>query len=193
MKKQILITIGREYGSGGHDLAVLLGQRLGIRMLDRELIDELWKNDQEMKRLAQEYDERPVNRILSRKINEYDNSIPHNAAQRQFDMIRQIADSGESAIFVGRCADYVYLTAEDPGYEDPVGICREMAGYIAETHDRYIILPDRAAAVERAIAELAPGEILILAGKGEEDYQKVQGRYDFYESDLAIARRCLGV
>ena len=93
----------------------------------------------------------------------------------------------------GRYADYVYLTAEDPGYEDPVGICREMAGYIAETHDRYIILPDRAAAVERAIAELAPGEILILAGKGEEDYQKVQGRYDFYESDLAIARRCLGV
>ena len=37
MKKQILITIGREYGSGGHDLAVLLSQRLGIRMLDREL------------------------------------------------------------------------------------------------------------------------------------------------------------
>ena len=51
----------------------------------------------------------------------------------------------------------------------------------------------RAAAVERSIAELAPGEILILAGKGEEDYQKVQGRYDFYESDLAIARRCLGL
>ena len=93
----------------------------------------------------------------------------------------------------GRYADYVYLTAEDPGFEDPAEICREMAGYIAETHDRYIILPDRAAAVERAIAELAPGEILILAGKGEEDYQKVQGRYDFYESDLAIARRCLGV
>ena len=39
MKKQILITIGREYGSGGHDLAALLSQRLGIRMLDRELID----------------------------------------------------------------------------------------------------------------------------------------------------------
>ena len=96
MKKQILITIGREYGSGGHDLAALLSQRLGIRMLDRELIDELWKNDPEMQQLAQQYDERPVNRILSRKINEFDNSIPHNVAQRQFDMIRQIADSGES-------------------------------------------------------------------------------------------------
>lgn len=101
MKKQILITIGREYGSGGHDLAALLSQRLGIRMLDRELIDELWKNDPEMQQLAQQYDERPANRILSRKINEFDNSIPHNVAQRQFDMIRQIADSGESAIFVG--------------------------------------------------------------------------------------------
>ena len=107
MKKQILITIGREYGSGGHDLAALLSQRLGIRMLDRELIDELWKNDPEMQQLAQQYDERPANRILSRKINEFDNSIPHNVAQRQFDMIRQIADSGESAIFVGRCADYI--------------------------------------------------------------------------------------
>ena len=41
--------------------------------------------------------------------------------------------------------------------------------------------------------EYADFEILILAGKGEEDYQKVQGRYDFYESDLAIARRCLGL
>ena len=123
MKKQILITIGREYGSGGHDLAVLLSQRLGIRMLDRELIDELWKNDPEMQRLAQEYDERPVNRILSRKINEFDNSIPHNVAQRQFDMIRQFADSGESAIFVGRCADYALAgrPAADllPGGPDP--------------------------------------------------------------------------
>ena len=139
MKKQILITIGREYGSGGHDLAVLLSQRLGIRMLDRELIDELWKNDPEMRRLAQEYDERPVNRILSRKINEFDNSIPHNVAQRQFDMIRQIADSGESAIFVGRCADYilrenprcvnVFLTADDA---DRIGRIRSRQGCTAE-------------------------------------------------------------
>ena len=120
MKKQILITIGREYGSGGHDLAALLSQRLGIRMLDREL----WKNNPEMQQLAQQYDERPVNRILSRKINEFDNSIPHNVAQRQFDMIRQIADSGESAIFVGRCADYALagrpgLLPGGPGPADP--------------------------------------------------------------------------
>lgn len=93
----------------------------------------------------------------------------------------------------GQYADFVYLTAEDPGFEDPAEICREMAGYIAEYHRRCVILPDRTSAVETAIAELLPGELLILAGKGEEDYQKVQGRYDFYESDLAIARRCLGL
>lgn len=142
MKKQILITIGREYGSGGHDLAVLLSKRLGIRMLDRELIDELWKNDPEMRRLAQEYDERPVNRILSRKINEFDNSIPHNVAQRQFDMIRQIADSGESAIFVGRCADYAL--AGRPGLLRI--FCRaDLTQRIKRIRQRHNLSPEKAA------------------------------------------------
>lgn len=93
----------------------------------------------------------------------------------------------------GQYADYVYLTAEDPGFEDPAEICREMASYIEECHHNYVIIPDRAEAVETSIRELAPGELLILAGKGEEDYQKVEGRYDFFESDIAIARRVLGV
>lgn len=93
----------------------------------------------------------------------------------------------------GQYADFVYLTAEDPGFEDPAEICREMAGYIEERHSRYVIIPDRTEAAERAIRETKPGEILILAGKGEEDYQKVSGRYDYYESDLAIARRCLKI
>lgn len=93
----------------------------------------------------------------------------------------------------GEYADYVYLTAEDPGFEDPTDICREMAGYIGERHHNYIIIPDRTEAIETAIREAAPGELLILAGKGEEDYQKVCGRYDYYESDIAIAKRCLGI
>lgn len=93
----------------------------------------------------------------------------------------------------GRYADFVYLTTEDPGFEDPAEICREMAGYIAETHEHYTVIPDRTEAIETAIRELQPGELLILAGKGEEDYQKVCGRYDFYESDIAIAKRCLGI
>lgn len=93
----------------------------------------------------------------------------------------------------GQYADFVYLTAEDPGFEDPAEICREMAGYIAESHERYTIIPDRTEAIETAIREMAAGDLLILAGKGEEDYQKVCGRYDFYESDIAIAKRCLGV
>lgn len=93
----------------------------------------------------------------------------------------------------GQNADYVYLTAEDPGFEDPAEICREMTGYIEESHNHYTIIPDRTEAIETAIRESKPGDLLILAGKGEEDYQKVCGRYDYYESDIAIAKRCLGI
>lgn len=93
----------------------------------------------------------------------------------------------------GQHADFVYLTAEDPGFENPEDICREMAGYIEESHRRYVIIPDRTRAIETAISEMKAGDLLILAGKGEEDYQKVCGRYDFYESDIAIAKRCLGI
>lgn len=91
----------------------------------------------------------------------------------------------------GQYADFVYLTEEDPGYEDPLTICNEMARYIHAYHDNYLIIPERTAAIEKAIGELKRDEILILAGKGEEDYQKREGRYDYYASDLAIAKRCL--
>lgn len=131
-----------------------LSQRLGIRMLDRELIDELWKNDPEMQRLAQEYDERPVNRILSRKINEFDNSIPHNVAQRQFDMIRQIADSGESAIFVGRCADYAL--AGRPGLLRI--FCRaDLTQRIKRIQQRHNLSPEKAALLVAKTDRHPPG------------------------------------
>lgn len=95
-----------------------------------------------MQRLAQEYDERPVNRILSRKINEFDNSIPHNVAQWQFDMIRQIADSGESAIFVGRCADYAL--AGRPGLLRI--FCRaDLTHRIKRIQQRHNLSPEKAA------------------------------------------------
>lgn len=93
----------------------------------------------------------------------------------------------------GQNADYTYLTAEDPGFEDPAEICREMAGYIEEGGAPYTIIPDRTEAVKTAVEGMRPGDLLILAGKGEEDYQKVCGRYDFYESDIALAKRFLGI
>ena len=91
----------------------------------------------------------------------------------------------------GKYCSHIYLTEEDPQFEDVVDICREMATYIEPFGTSYEIIPDRTQAVEKAVAQVKPGEVLVIAGKSEEDYQKVRGQYVPYESDLAIVRRML--
>ena len=93
----------------------------------------------------------------------------------------------------GQNADYVYLTAEDPQFEDVRTICEEIASFLEPYHTPYEIIEDRAQAVEKAIRTAEPGDVIVLAAKGEEVYQKVRGEYVYYESDLAIARRLLSV
>lgn len=89
----------------------------------------------------------------------------------------------------GENADYIYLTAEDPQFEDVTQICEEIASYIQPYNTQYEIIPDRAEAVEKAITNAKSGDVIVLAAKGEEVYQKVRGEYVSYESDIAIVKR----
>lgn len=91
----------------------------------------------------------------------------------------------------GQNADYMYLTAEDPGFEDVGEICKEIASYLEPYGTPYEIIEDRTAAVEKSILQAQKGDVVILAAKGEEVYQKVRGGFEPYESDLAIAQRCM--
>lgn len=91
----------------------------------------------------------------------------------------------------GQYADRMYLTEEDPQFEDVTAICEEIASYIRPFGKPYQIIPDRTEAAERAIREAQPGDIVILAAKGEEVYQKRRGEYVPVESDLSIARRMM--
>lgn len=93
------------------------------------------------------------------------------------------------ADIVGRDSDYIYLTAEDPYYEDVAKICKEIAGYMPDTPCE--IIPDRKKAVRKSIEEAEPGDIVVLLAKGAENYQKVKGKREFYESDLTIAQNVL--
>ena len=93
----------------------------------------------------------------------------------------------------GQNADYMYLTAEDPQFEDVREICQEIASYLKPYNTPYEIIEDRAQAVEKAITTARPGDVIVLAAKGEEVYQKVRGEYVYYESDLAIAKRLLSL
>lgn len=93
----------------------------------------------------------------------------------------------------GQNADYLYLTAEDPQFEDVRSICEEIASFVKPYGTPHEIIEDRAQAVEKAITTAQKGDVIVLAAKGEEVYQKVRGEYVYYESDLAIAKRLLSV
>ena len=90
---------------------------------------------------------------------------------------------------VGKGSDYIYLTAEDPQFEDATQICEEMAGYMPDA--KCEIVPDRSEAVTKAILEAKSGDVVILLAKGGENYQKVKGKWEFYESDLTLAQKVL--
>ncbi|MCL1793687.1 MAG: UDP-N-acetylmuramyl-tripeptide synthetase [Oscillospiraceae bacterium] len=90
---------------------------------------------------------------------------------------------------VGKNSDYIYLTAEDPQFEDVEAICAEIAGYMTDTP--YEVVADRAEAAKKAIAGAKPGDVVALLAKGGENYQKIKGKFEFYESDLTIAKNFL--
>jgi UDP-N-acetylmuramoyl-L-alanyl-D-glutamate--2,6-diaminopimelate ligase len=78
-------------------------------------------------------------------------------------------------------ADFVYLTADDPDFEDPATICAQMLDGMREP-DRAVIIPDRRAAILRALHEMRPGDLLLIAGKGSNETDLVGGtRREFCE------------
>ncbi len=95
-------------------------------------------------------------------------------------------------LVVGRGSDYIYLTAEDPQFEEVSKICADIAAYIPNGTE-YEVVEDRAEAVEKAIKNAKEGDVIVLLAKGEEDYQKVRNVFTPYESDLKIAKRLLNI
>ena len=73
-------------------------------------------------------------------------------------------------------ADKVYLTSDDPNFEDPRAIAAEIAAAITAPTVIIEEQMDRSLAVQSAVAEAASQDIVILAGKGAEQYLKVNGQ-----------------
>jgi UDP-N-acetylmuramoyl-L-alanyl-D-glutamate--2,6-diaminopimelate ligase len=86
-----------------------------------------------------------------------------------------------------RLADRVVLTSDNPRSEDPLAILREVAAGIAGP---CVQEPDRARAIEGAIAAARDADVVLIAGKGHEDYQEIAGRRLPF-SDAAVARAAL--
>lgn len=76
----------------------------------------------------------------------------------------------------GRLADLTIITSDNPRDEDPQEIINDIKTGIAPTGGQYVEIIDRKEAIAYAIQHGEPGDIVILAGKGHEDYQEIKGR-----------------
>lgn len=102
---QLIISVGREFGSGGRVIAEELSKRFDIPIYDRHLITEIAAKTGLAPEEIEKYNENPKHKLLSRTVRGYSNSIEDNIAEMQFNFIREKAESGESFVVVGRCSE----------------------------------------------------------------------------------------
>ena len=107
MDQQLIISIGREFGSGGHEIATQLAERFGLTLYDANLLEAVAAERKIHNGELEKYDEQPKKRLFSRRVGEYSSSMEEHIAQMQFDYLRKMADSGKSFVIVGRCAETV--------------------------------------------------------------------------------------
>ena len=91
-----------------------------------------------------------------------------------------------------RRSDAVFVTSDNPRSEDPDAIIREIVGGMPRSGQAAapITMPDRRAAIEQAVAQARPGDVVVIAGKGHEKFQEVGGRVLRFD-DVVVAREAL--
>ncbi|MCI9123736.1 MAG: UDP-N-acetylmuramoyl-L-alanyl-D-glutamate--2,6-diaminopimelate ligase [Eubacterium sp.] len=99
----------------------------------------------------------------------------NRSRQRRFEM-------GEVS---GRLSDLTIITSDNPRDEDPQAIIDDIKTGIKKTDGVYVEIIDRKEAIRYAIKNGRPGDVIVLAGKGHEDYQEIRGvKYPMDERDL---------
>ncbi len=151
--KHIIVTIGREYGSGGRIIAQKLADALGIRYYDKELIQDVARSTGFSEAYIQEAEKRPTGSFI------YDlytavqpASVPDQVFIAQAKIIREAADR-DSCVIVGRCADYILRDHPDclrvfiyAPLEERVRRAREEYYAQAPNMDSFVIRQDKARA-----------------------------------------------
>jgi len=113
---QAIITIGREYGSGGHEIGKLLAERLGMPFYDKEILTLAAKESGICEKLFENHDEKTSPSYLFSLVTGVESISPiagteelplnHRIFMAQFDAITRVATQGPCVV-VGRCANYV--------------------------------------------------------------------------------------
>ena len=111
-----IITIGRQYGSGGREVGQKLAAYYGINFYDKELLNKVAKDSGFCQEIVQQQDERPTNSFLYNLVMDTysfgfsgsgfaDMPISQKVFLAQYDTIKKIAKEEGACVIIGRCAD----------------------------------------------------------------------------------------
>lgn len=90
-----------------------------------------------------------------------------------------------------RLSDLSVVTSDNPRFEEPMDIINDILTGIAKADGKYNVIPDRAEAIKKTILSAKEGDVIVIAGKGHEDYQEIKGvrhHMDDYELVLDAAK-----
>ncbi len=111
----MIITIGRQHGSSGREIARLLAEKLNYKCYDKEIVDEAANHSDFSRDLIDAFDEKRMSAFILHAggygLNE-NFRLNMQVVSAQFDAMRNIAEKG-NCIFVGRCADYILRDHKD--------------------------------------------------------------------------------
>ena len=111
----MIITIGRQHGSSGREIARLLAEKLNYKCYDKEIVDEAANHSDFSRDLIDAFDQKRMSAFILHAggygLNE-NFRLNMQVVSAQFDAMRNIAEKG-NCIFVGRCADYILRDHDD--------------------------------------------------------------------------------
>ena len=84
-----------------------------------------------------------------------------------------------------RLADFTVVTSDNPRFEQPIAIINDILVGVKKIGGKYVAIPDRKEAIAYCMANAKEGDVVVLAGKGHEDYQEIKGKkYPMDEREL---------
>lgn len=105
----MIITIGREYGSGGHDVGQMLSEKLGIILYDKENLAENAKRLGYYQEIKFFYEEKPTDSLLYAIAKREDDG---KIREKPFEYIKEVTE-GQSCVIIGRCANFIFRNEEE--------------------------------------------------------------------------------
>lgn len=107
MEKQLIISIGREVGSGGHEIAEILAKHYNIPLFDKNILEDIATKKNVDASDLKDVDKKFVFPLINRNVRGFSSSIQENVYLLQFEYLQEKAKAGESFIIVGRCGEDV--------------------------------------------------------------------------------------